>query len=239
MNLSEIFASVEGEGVNLGRPAVFVRFAGCNLSCSFCDTGYAREECETASIYAPGDTSRMPNPIDCEAVLSILKTDFPGSRTVVLTGGEPLVQVDAVSCLAQRLRLRGYAVHLETNGTLSGAFAGIKDLVDFVCMDIKLPSTQQGVNLKREHRSFLEMLGHVDSAVKIVVTPEATGSEFENAVSLVAEVNQHLPFLIQPAFTDSRPAVDARTLLDFHAAAASRLNDVRISIQLHKMLGVR
>ncbi|MFH1314011.1 MAG: 7-carboxy-7-deazaguanine synthase QueE [Candidatus Eisenbacteria bacterium] len=239
VNLSEIFASVEGEGVNLGRPAVFVRLAGCNLACSFCDTGYAREESDFASVHVSGDTTLVPNPVDCETVLSVITTGFPDERTVVLTGGEPLVQVDAVRHLARRLRLRGYTVHLETNGTLGGALEGIRDLIDFVCMDIKLPSSQQGVNHKREHRIFLEMLGHTDCAVKIVVTPEATASEFEEAVGLIEDVNPHLPVLIQPAFTDSRPAVGARKILDFREAAASRLRDVRISIQLHKILGVR
>ena len=59
VNPSEIFASFEGEGVYLGRPAVFVRFAGCNLSCSFCDTAYAREVSAAASVYTAGETMSL------------------------------------------------------------------------------------------------------------------------------------------------------------------------------------
>jgi 7-carboxy-7-deazaguanine synthase len=239
VSLSEIFASFEGEGVNLGRPAVFIRFAGCNLSCSFCDTDYARVQSETASIHVDGETTGVPNPVDCGAVVSLIAGSFPGTRTVVLTGGEPLMQGRAACDLARRLRLKGYAVHLETNGTLPSVFADIRGLIDFVCMDIKLPSTQQGVSLEKEHRGFLKLLGSFDSAVKIVVTAQATDSEFQAAVGLIEEANPYLPVLVQPAFTDSGPAVDARKLFGFQAAAASRLHDVRISIQLHKVLGIR
>ena len=147
VNLNEIFASFEGEGVNLGRPAIFIRLTGCNLHCSFCDTLYAREQSETASLHRAGEKVMMPNPVDCGEVASLLTGAFPGIRTVVLTGGEPLLQERAASDLAGRLRLRGYRIHLETNGTLPRAVAYVKDQVDFVCMDVKLPATQQGVSL--------------------------------------------------------------------------------------------
>jgi organic radical activating enzyme len=157
----------------------------------------------------------------------------------VLTGGEPLVQPDATAYLAQNLRLKGYTVHLETNGTLPDGFAGVRPRVDFVCMDIKLPSTQDGASCESEHRRFLEMLENAKAAVKIVVTPSTTDSEFEGAVGLIEEVNPYLPFLVQPQFINSKPAVDTRRLLEFHAAATARVHDVRISIQLHKILGIR
>jgi organic radical activating enzyme len=238
-NLSEIFASIEGEGINAGRPAVFIRLAGCNLSCSFCDTRYAREASETASIHAGGETSEIANPVSCDEIISLVTTGFDHTESVVLTGGEPLVQAPAVRYLAAGLRARGCSVQLETNGSLPDEFLTVRDTVDFVSMDIKLPSTQQGKSLEADHRVFLRALRGLRAAVKIVITPEVTDAEIVAAADLVAGVNPYVPVFLQPAFSDSRPCVDAQKVLGLRDAMAGRLRDVRISIQLHKILGIR
>lgn len=97
--VNEIFYSLQGEGFFTGTPMVFVRFARCNRRCSFCDTDFA------ASV-----------PMTAEAIVDEAERLAPGCRRLVLTGGEPLLQVDAE--LIKTLKTSGYTLHLETNGTL-------------------------------------------------------------------------------------------------------------------------
>ena len=94
--INEIFYSLQGEGRHTGRPAVFVRFSGCNLKCNFCDT----------------DFSEYREMTD-EEILAAL-SQYP-SHFVVLTGGEPTLQVD--DALVALLHANGYEVAMESNGT--------------------------------------------------------------------------------------------------------------------------
>lgn len=95
--INEIFTSIQGEGAFTGLPMTFVRFAGCNLNCYFCDTSH-----------------RTLSELTAEEILEKVKESKP--MHVCITGGEPLVQ-DAAT-LGKFLRNSGYVVHLETNGSL-------------------------------------------------------------------------------------------------------------------------
>jgi 7-carboxy-7-deazaguanine synthase (Cx14CxxC type) len=124
----EIFLTNQGEGVNLGRTCVFVRFAGCNLwsgreqdrasaVCQFCDTEFVG-----------GTKYRSP-----EALAEAIAAHWPagrGGRRAVLTGGEPLMQVDAP--LLTALRAQGFWIAVETNGTQP-----LPGLLDWVCVSPK------------------------------------------------------------------------------------------------------
>ncbi|HLW38703.1 MAG TPA: 7-carboxy-7-deazaguanine synthase QueE [Candidatus Eremiobacteraceae bacterium] len=101
LQLAEIFYSIQGEGEFTGTPAVFVRLAGCNLSCDFCDTDYSLK------FFASVD--------DVVAKVRELGKDCP---MVVLTGGEPLAQREAAD-LIEALRRDGRRVHIESNGTIA------------------------------------------------------------------------------------------------------------------------
>ena len=94
--INDIFYSLQGEGHNTGRAAVFIRFAGCNLRCSFCDTEF--------------DTYRE---MSDEQILEAI-SQYP-ARFVVLTGGEPTLQVD--EAFVELLHQHGYEVAMESNGT--------------------------------------------------------------------------------------------------------------------------
>ena len=94
--INDIFYSLQGEGYNTGRAAVFIRFAGCNLRCSFCDTEF--------------DTYRE---MSDEQILEAI-SQYP-ARFVVLTGGEPTLQVD--EAFVELLHQHGYEVAMESNGT--------------------------------------------------------------------------------------------------------------------------
>jgi 7-carboxy-7-deazaguanine synthase len=100
VQLTEIFYTVQGEGAFAGTPAVFVRLAGCNLSCTFCDTDYSLK-----SLAAVDD------------VVERVQAAAPECPMVVLTGGEPFAQRESVE-LIEALRRAGKRVHVESNGTL-------------------------------------------------------------------------------------------------------------------------
>jgi organic radical activating enzyme len=100
LQLAEIFYSVQGEGTWTGTPAVFVRLAGCNLACGFCDTDYSLK-----FLASPADVVRR------------VRDEGGECPMVVLTGGEPLAQRETAD-LIQALRADGRRVHIESNGTI-------------------------------------------------------------------------------------------------------------------------
>ena len=105
-HLNDIFYSLQGEGYNTGRPAVFVRFSGCNLHCPFCDTYFTTRTDYTLT--------------DLLAALTALRSDCVSGLTaqrslIVLTGGEPSLQVDEP--LINALHKAGFEIAIETNGT--------------------------------------------------------------------------------------------------------------------------
>ncbi len=118
MLVNEIFASIQGESTYAGDRCVFIRLAGCNLRCSWCDTPYAQ-------------TDEGARELGVEEILR--EAGRHGCRLVEITGGEPLLQADTKK-LAERLLEEGLTVLLETNGSVS--LAGIdRRVVKFVIMD--------------------------------------------------------------------------------------------------------
>jgi organic radical activating enzyme len=104
--LAEIFYSIQGEGTWTGTPAVFVRLAGCNLACDFCDTDYSTQ------AYATVD-----------AIVRMIRDAGDDCPTVILTGGEPLAQSESLSLIAA-LQRDGRRVHVESNGTVYASLPG-------------------------------------------------------------------------------------------------------------------
>jgi len=132
--VKEIFYTLQGEGRNAGRAAVFCRFAGCNLwsgreadrasaACRFCDTDFV-------GLDGPGG-GRFPT---ATALAAAVAAQWPaaagGTPFVVLTGGEPLLQVDAA--LTAALHAEGFEIAVETNGTLA-----VPEGIDWVCVSPK------------------------------------------------------------------------------------------------------
>ena len=131
--VKEIFLTLQGEGGQAGRPAVFCRFAGCNLwsgreqdragaVCNFCDTDFVGMDGEGGGRFATAD--------DLAAAVEAAWTGGPGDRLVVLTGGEPLLQVDEALIVA--LHGHGFSLALETNGTIA-----VPPGVDWICVSPK------------------------------------------------------------------------------------------------------
>jgi 7-carboxy-7-deazaguanine synthase (Cx14CxxC type) len=118
-SVKEIFYTLQGEGSNAGRPAVFCRFAGCNLwsgreedrstaICQFCDTDFVGTDGTDGGKFATAQAL-------AQAVARLWPEGDAGHRFVVLTGGEPLLQVDAA--LTAALKQQGFTIAVETNGS--------------------------------------------------------------------------------------------------------------------------
>ncbi len=147
-SVKEIFYTLQGEGANAGRPAVFCRFSGCNLwsgreqdraeaVCTFCDTDFVGTDGEGGGKFA--DAAAL-----AEAVNRAWAGDDAGRRLVVCTGGEPLLQLDSAAIDA--LHERGFEIAVETNGTLTAP-----EGLDWICVSPKSDAVlaqQSGDELK-------------------------------------------------------------------------------------------
>lgn len=211
--VKECFYTLQGEGFHAGRPAVFLRFSGCNLwtgreadrasaVCQFCDTDFVGVgpdggKFESADALADHVAARWP-------------AASGGRRFVVCTGGEPLLQLDAPAIKA--LHDRGFSVAVETNGTQPAPLG-----LDWICVSPKAGSEQ------------LLRTGHELKLVYPQTHPEGDPARFEQM--------DFTHFFLQPM--DAKD--DAATRANMEAAVAYCLAHPawRLSFQTHKAVGIR
>lgn len=210
-SVKEIFYTLQGEGIQAGRAAVFCRFAGCNLwtgqekdraqaICQFCDTDFIGTDGTLGGRYASAD-----------ALADQIAAQWPehgqgqGQRFCVLTGGEPLLQVDEALVIA--LHARGFEIAVETNGTQE-APAGL----DWICV-----SPKAGAPLKLTRGSELKL---------VFPQPGAMPDQF------IALDFDH--FLLQPMDGPAQ-AANTKAAIDYIQAHPVW----RLSVQTHKFTGIR
>jgi 7-carboxy-7-deazaguanine synthase (Cx14CxxC type) len=206
--VKEMFYTLQGEGLRAGRPAVFCRFAGCNLwsgreedrataQCTFCDTQFVGTDgdgggkFETAELLAKAVAAKWP------------KTG-EGARYVVFTGGEPLLQLD--DALIGAMHAQGFEIAIETNGTLAAP-----DGIDWICV-----SPKAGNKLVQTRGQELKL-----------VYPQA-GAEPHNFETLAFD-----HFLLQPLWgerTQENMRAAARYCMEHPRW--------RLSVQTHKWIGI-
>lgn len=172
MRISEIFFSVQGEGILAGVPSVFVRTSGCNLRCSWCDTPYTSWQPE-------GETLSLDEILDRVAA-------FPAARHVVITGGEPMLAPD-IAELSHRLRALGLHITVETAGTV---FAPVS--CDLMSISPKLAnSTPEGAFRQRHEQLRIQpevlrqLTSQYDYQLKFVVARQADLTELQAIVKLL------------------------------------------------------
>jgi organic radical activating enzyme len=253
-NLVEIFSSVQGEGPDVGASTLFVRFGECDLRCRWCDTPHTWQparECRYEVRRGSAEFRTVPNPVEvADALAAAEALEADRHRFVSLTGGEPLLQPDAVAAIAQGLRGRGPQIHLETHGLATAALPAVLPHVDVVSMDWKLgsdvrrasdPKSAPPRSFAAEHRAFLALARSAPRViVKIVVTPDSADAEIDEALAAVAELAPQATFLLQPVTPHGpvRERPSAARMLGLSRRAESSLRDVRVIPQTHPIYGV-
>lgn len=217
----EIFSSLQGEGIRLGERQIFVRFAGCNLDCSYCDTPASRSAEDAREVAVD----------EVVAEIDWLNSDRQ-HPTIALTGGEPLLYEEFLSAFLPRVKKRGFLTYLDTNGTHPERLKRLILAMDIVAMDLKLVS-DCGQDLWEAHRQFLRAgLGKI--FVKIVLTGNTTGEEIAAAVRMIAEIDPQVTLVLQPV-TAVAGVEDAPqgNILAWWQMALKILPDTRLIPQKH------
>jgi len=210
--VNEVFYSLQGEGRNTGRAAVFIRFAGCNLRCPFCDTEF--------------DSYREMN----EAEILNAIADYPSSF-IVLTGGEPTLQVD--EAFVDLLHQHGYEVAMESNGTRPAP-----ENLDWLTVSPKksLPqSSSKGRGESDAHKNFIRQ----PDEIKMVFTSASDIDACLNQFPLSLEGGGGRPLLLylQPCDTGDAGR-NARILKDCIAYIEAH-PQWRLSLQTHKLINIK
>ncbi|NPV59271.1 MAG: 7-carboxy-7-deazaguanine synthase QueE [Actinobacteria bacterium] len=237
----EVFPSFQGEGLYCGAPQVFVRLSGCNLACAYCDTPEAREHTREARVSDwEGERAGIANPVAAEDLVRVVSSLWTGAmHSVSLTGGEPLLQAEALAVLLPRLKGLGMPVYLETNGTLGEEAGALLPWLDFIAMDVKLPSFTQGVDLGDAHRGFLRAVRGADVFLKMVVDMDTSPEEVAAACMQLGEEAARLTLVLQPAWKEGGVALTPRRARDLALVAAPLFAAVRVLPQAHKAWGIR
>lgn len=202
MQIAEIFVSLQGEGKNQGRVCLFIRLAGCNLNCTWCDTKESRSGGMTMSL---------------DAILEQIWRINP--PYVCITGGEPLLQAEALEPLLASLHRRGTLIDIETNGTID--FSPLQQYAS-VCMDVKCPSSGE-----QSDPGLLAKIRPEDS-VKFVVKDE---NDCRYAQDVIASHRIAGEIFISPVYGADYKAISKFIL--------TNNLPVRMQVQLHKVIGVK
>ena len=215
--VNEVFRSIQGEGICQGQSTVFIRFTGCNLRCSWCDTAYAYDE--GCSVSGGELKARVQEYHD---------------RNVCLTGGEPLLQ-EHLPKLTSFLLDDGYCIILETNGSLD--ISGFLDTISryghppdwrrklIISLDVKTPSSGESDSFQMDNLTIIEPWDQL----KFVVNDE---NDIDYAHSFVDKNEIRSPVIIQPC--DGTKHEDMARL--FLGTDWPLQLDIRFTVQLHKVI---
>ena len=211
LQVVEKFVSINGEGRRCGQLATFIRFAGCNLNCGYCDTAWAN------------DRKVAFDPMTAEEVYAYIKDTQV--TNVTLTGGEPLLQQDMGELLELLSQDPELYVEIETNGSvLLSKFSDLENPPSFT-MDYKLPSSGM------ERMMALENFDHLTEkdTVKFV---SGSMADLEKARELINKykLTEKTSIFISPVFGD----IELESIVDF--MKDNQMNGVNMQVQLHKII---
>ena len=208
----EIFASIQGESTDTGLPCVFVRFYGSPIGCSFCD-----------QLQQPKDNKRISiaNMVD-----EILRFRIP---YVCITGGEPLVQRKTLYPLIYELQHNGCRVSIETSGCFTIEDEMYNRSFKYI-MDIKCPSS--GVSHKNKYENLMRL--KAKDEVKFVISDE---KDYNFMKWVLKNYPTTAKILVSPCFDENGVPKIGNELVQW--LIRDRLNNVRVQVQIHKILGVK
>jgi len=233
LKVHEIFKSIQGEGIDIGMPMVFVRFAGCNLACEWCDTTYASRSSSQAKRMAY-----------MQVIQEIEK--FGEMFGVTLTGGEPLIQdKEQLDWLIYELKGRGYFINIETNGVFLPDLQHGK-LVDRFSISPKLASSGNKSSINYTTLSkYLEEYSH-KIFFKFVISNKIDFFEMGSILNKLENFREkNIPVVVQPNIDDksvksikkqNKKFLDLLKIMDEIYPHLTFLNRIRIIPQFHKYL---
>lgn len=207
----EKFISINGEGRLCGQLSVFIRFAGCNLNCSYCDTTWANEKDVTYELMSAENIYKY---IKCTEV-----------KNITLTGGEPLLQEGILELLEVLSRDKELHVEIETNGSvLLDKFSNIENPPSFT-MDYKLPSSDMEDKMSLDNFKYLTN----KDTVKFV---SGSTEDLQKAKYIIDKYNltDKTSVYISPVFGK----IHMETIVEF--MVDNKMNGVNLQVQLHKII---
>ena len=233
VRLFEIFTSVEGEGILYGTKTLFVRLAGCPFTCFYCDTKESLP-LDSGEEYSIDKAIEL---IDSNLQNQTYKVNF--------TGGDPLIQHQAVAQLAKHIQTKKIPTYLESSCFDIDRFNHVLPFIDIVKIEFK---TKDSDFVDSKH--YEKLIGHTmkclessvksnkTTYVKIVVSSKTQLSEFKELVNdifnIISKENIN-GFVIQPTYGISEPSLDL--LLDLYDIVFPYYIDVKVVPQLHKFIG--
>ena len=234
--VSEIFTSIEGEGIFVGKKTMFIRLSGCHLKCRWCDTKYALP-LDSGTDYQIDEIKDL-----------IIKELRPFTYKVNFTGGEPLLQTEAVIELADFIKKQtNLKTYMESSCFDSELFSKVLPYIDICKIEFKTDDSnvvedEEYDNLLLNEIRCLELAVESNKAtyIKIVVTNSTNLESFKNLVYKISKrikPSDILGFIIQPSFGIDQPTVNK--LLDTYDIVEPMFPEVRIIPQLHKEIGAR
>lgn len=219
MLISEIFDSIDGEGIRAGQLCTFIRVFGCNLRCSYCDSMYAVDR-KFSDI--------PPKEMSISEILSRVNKSY---RRVTLTGGEPLLLPESIE-LVNKLCDYDFEVNIETNGSCD--IVAFRDLIRnnkklFFTIDFKLPSSNEMYKMRLSNFDNLEKR---DVLKFVIGSEEDVDVALGMAERLVKEYGSDSPYMYCGTVFGSYQLADV--IEKFMAVPI--LKDVRFQIQMHKII---
>ena len=209
----EKFVSIDGEGPTSGELAVFIRFEGCNLRCTWCDTEYSwNGECAYENQTA-------------EEIYDYIK--MSGARNVTLTGGEPLLQKNMFELLDILKQDDGLIIHIETNGAidLTKYKARYVDTNIRFVVDYKLPGSAMEKTMKTANFDLVDK----EDVYKFVIANE---EDLKRAYQLT--IQHELPSKCLVYYSPVVESIEPREIVEF--MIDKQLHSVRLQIQVHKVI---
>jgi 7-carboxy-7-deazaguanine synthase len=204
--INEIFYSIQGETTRAGFPSLFIRLAGCNLKCSYCDTAYAR-------LITAGKEYSIDQIIE-------KSVSYGYCDHITVTGGEPLMQPDSIF-LMEKLLEKGYNVQLETNGSMS-----LKNVPERVrkIVDVKTPSSGEVASFLMDN---LQYISDTDELKFVILDID----DYKYSVDFLKNNLQGRDIIIN--FSPVHNAMSGDKLAEL--ILIDKLH-VRLNLQLHKVL---
>lgn len=221
VKIKEIFESIQGEGPFVGAKQLFIRFCGCNLNCDYCDTNFDAKD--AVSYTAESLVKKIQNDYDLKRI-----------HSVSLTGGEPLLHAQFINEFAHFLP--DIKIYLETNATLTNELQKVKDKIDIISADIKLPSSA-GKDTFVLHDKFLTNCDGIYTFAKIVFDKNITNEEIKICANLGKKHNIEL--ILQPKMEGNKMCVDSLFCQNILNQFLNIYTNVRLIPQVHKFLNVR